>query len=241
MDCDGSLDRRRSAARSATPVVRRRRPTSCSGARRPTGPGAWPLHARLANRVRRRAARAPHRRRAARPRPDAGCPARTRCSASGITDRRFGWPLEMVVRAGGAGWRITRSRSRTRRAIGRSKVTGTVARHPAARCCDMARGGPMSVGTVIVAGQGTGAGTRSKTRLCPPCTAEQAAEARRRRARRHAASRRARRRCDTPRARARRRARPLAPRRLRGAPAARRRPRRATRGRVRRRHGDRRC
>ena len=29
-----------------------------------------------------------------------------RCSASGIRDRRFGWPLEMVLRAADAGWTI---------------------------------------------------------------------------------------------------------------------------------------
>ncbi len=45
----------------------------------------------------------------------------------GVTDRRSGWPLEMVLRAADAGWRIEeRPVSYTPR-IGRSKVTGTVA------------------------------------------------------------------------------------------------------------------
>jgi glycosyltransferase involved in cell wall biosynthesis len=44
-----------------------------------------------------------------------------------LRDRRFGWPLEMVVRAATAGWRVDEVTVpyRPRRA-GRSKVTGTV-------------------------------------------------------------------------------------------------------------------
>ena len=41
-------------------------------------------------------------------------------------DRRFGWPLEMVLRAAGRGWRIPRSTSPTGRGSASSKVTGTV-------------------------------------------------------------------------------------------------------------------
>ena len=44
----------------------------------------------------------------------------------GIADRRFGWPLEMVLRAAAAGWRIDEVPVPLRRASGRSKVTGTV-------------------------------------------------------------------------------------------------------------------
>jgi hypothetical protein len=44
----------------------------------------------------------------------------------GIEDRRFGWPLEMVVRAGRAGWRIGEVPIPYRPRVGRSKVTGTV-------------------------------------------------------------------------------------------------------------------
>ncbi|WP_084546499.1 glycosyltransferase family 2 protein [Glycomyces arizonensis] len=44
----------------------------------------------------------------------------------GITDRRSGWPLEMVLRAGDAGWRIAELPVPYRPRVGRSKVTGTV-------------------------------------------------------------------------------------------------------------------
>ena len=46
--------------------------------------------------------------------------------ALGIEDRRFGWPLEMVLRAADAGWRISEVPVTYRPRIGRSKVTGTV-------------------------------------------------------------------------------------------------------------------
>jgi glycosyltransferase involved in cell wall biosynthesis len=95
------------------------------GARRPTEAGAWPRHARLANGVlafelRRRTGRAltdlgPMR--AAR---------REDLVTLGIRDRRFGWPLEMVLRAAAAGWRIEERPIPYRPRTGRSKVTGTV-------------------------------------------------------------------------------------------------------------------
>lgn len=45
----------------------------------------------------------------------------------GITDRRFGWPLEMIVRAAAAGWRVTEvDVAYGHRKGGKSKVTGTV-------------------------------------------------------------------------------------------------------------------
>jgi hypothetical protein len=45
----------------------------------------------------------------------------------GLRDRRFGWPLEMVLRAHEAGWRIDEVPVGYRaRQGGRSKVTGTV-------------------------------------------------------------------------------------------------------------------
>jgi hypothetical protein len=44
----------------------------------------------------------------------------------GIADRRFGWPLEMVLRAAAAGWRIDEVTVGYRPRRGRSKVTGTV-------------------------------------------------------------------------------------------------------------------
>jgi hypothetical protein len=44
----------------------------------------------------------------------------------GIQDRRFGWPLEMVLRAARSGWRIEEVEVSYRARAGRSKVTGTV-------------------------------------------------------------------------------------------------------------------
>jgi dTDP-L-rhamnose 4-epimerase len=46
--------------------------------------------------------------------------------ALGIQDRRSGWPLEMVLRAARAGWRIGEVEVRYAPRTGRSKVTGTV-------------------------------------------------------------------------------------------------------------------
>src|SRR5918994_1103883 len=94
------------------------------GARSPA-PGAWPVHARVAN-----AALAWElRRRVGVPLRDLGPMRAARREALiglGIADRRFGWPLEMVLRAAAAGWRIDEVPIAYRPRIGRSKVTGSV-------------------------------------------------------------------------------------------------------------------
>jgi dTDP-L-rhamnose 4-epimerase len=54
-----------------------------------------------------------------------------------IRDRRSGWPLEMVLRAAAAGWRIEEAGVAYRARSGRSKVTGT-ARGTAQAVRDMA-------------------------------------------------------------------------------------------------------
>jgi glycosyltransferase involved in cell wall biosynthesis len=97
------------------------------GRRRPTSRSAWPVHARVANTalsamLRRRTGLALH---------DLGpmrAGRREALLALGITDRRFGYPLEMVTRAADAGWRIVEvDVDYAPRAEGtRSKVTGTV-------------------------------------------------------------------------------------------------------------------
>jgi hypothetical protein len=46
--------------------------------------------------------------------------------ALGIRDRRFGWPLEMVLRAAQAGWRIEEVPITYHPRLGQSKITGTV-------------------------------------------------------------------------------------------------------------------
>jgi glycosyltransferase involved in cell wall biosynthesis len=124
-DADGSMDPAE-LPRVADPV-RAGDADLVLGRRRPTGRGAWPLHARAANvalglMLRRRTGRSLH---------DLG-PMRAGRRESllglGLTDRRFGYPLEMVTRAADEGWRIREvDVSYAPRAEGtRSKVTGTV-------------------------------------------------------------------------------------------------------------------
>lgn len=94
------------------------------GARR-SEPGAWPWHARLANRV----LAAELRRRTGIPLTDLGPMRAARREALlelGLRDRRSGWPLEMVLRAHAAGWDVREVGVRYRPRVGRSKVTGTV-------------------------------------------------------------------------------------------------------------------
>ncbi|MCW2615756.1 MAG: putative glycosyltransferase, partial [Frankiales bacterium] len=95
------------------------------GRRRTTGRGAWPLHARLGNaevarRLRRRTGYDLH---------DLGPMRACRRDALrelGLQDRRFGYPLEMVIRASAAGWRVVEVDVDYLPRTGRSKVTGTV-------------------------------------------------------------------------------------------------------------------
>jgi glycosyltransferase involved in cell wall biosynthesis len=123
MDADGSLDPA-DLPRIAGPV-RAGRADLMLGARRPAGRGAWPLHARLGNRV---IAGAVRRHTGVRLH-DLG-PMRAARRAEllelGLADRRFGYPLEMVLRAAQAGWRIAEEPVPYAPRTGKSKVTGTV-------------------------------------------------------------------------------------------------------------------
>ncbi|MEU9874476.1 glycosyltransferase family 2 protein [Actinomadura sp. NPDC048021] len=95
------------------------------GRRRPTAPGAWPPHARLGNAV---LARSLNRRAGTRLR-DLGpmrAARRDALLALGLRDRRFGYPLEMVLHAARAGWRIAEIDVPYRPRTGASKVTGTL-------------------------------------------------------------------------------------------------------------------
>jgi glycosyltransferase involved in cell wall biosynthesis len=87
--------------------------------------GAWPMHARFANReLARRVRRA-----TGVPLTDLGplrAARRVPLLDLDITDRRSGWPLEMVLKAARAGWRIEETRVSYLPRSGRSKVTGTV-------------------------------------------------------------------------------------------------------------------
>ena len=123
MDCDGSLDPE-ALPEVAAPVVADRADLVL-GERRPA-PGAWPLHARFLNRL----LALELRRRTGLPLRDLGpmrAARRRPLMALGIADRRFGWPLEMVLRAHAAGWRISEVPVDYLARSGRSKVTGTVA------------------------------------------------------------------------------------------------------------------
>jgi dTDP-L-rhamnose 4-epimerase len=123
MDADGSLD----PADLPMVVAALDGADLVLGARRMAARGAWPVHARLAN----RALTFELARRGGGPRlRDLGpmrAARRAPLLALGIEDRRFGWPLEMVVRAHRAGWGIAEvDVPYAPRAGGRSKVTGTV-------------------------------------------------------------------------------------------------------------------
>ncbi|MDT0276548.1 glycosyltransferase family 2 protein [Blastococcus goldschmidtiae] len=123
-DADGSMDPAQ-LPRVADPVLAGAADLVL-GRRRPAR-GAWPVHARVANialarMLRRRTGLRLHDlgpMRAARRRALLGL---------GLTDRRFGYPLEMVTAAADAGWRVREVDVdyALRTEGSRSKVTGTV-------------------------------------------------------------------------------------------------------------------
>jgi hypothetical protein len=122
MDADGSFDPTE-LPRVAGPVVAHVADLVL-GARRPQR-RAWPLHARVANRV----LAAELRRRTGVSLTDLGpmrAAPRSALLELGLVDRRSGWPLEMVLLAARAGWRISEVPVSYRPRVGRSKVTGTV-------------------------------------------------------------------------------------------------------------------
>lgn len=121
-DCDASMDpgllapmAERVAAGESDLVL---------GRRRPQGRGAWPAHARagnlaLARMLRRRTGLRLH---------DLGPMRVARREALlglELTDRRSGYPLQMVVRAADAGWRVAETDVPYLPRAGKSKVTGT--------------------------------------------------------------------------------------------------------------------
>jgi glycosyltransferase involved in cell wall biosynthesis len=125
MDADGSLDPR-DLPSVAEPLLDGAADLVL-GRRRPGDGSAWPVHAQVGNamiawRLRRRVGVPLHDigpMRAAR---------RADLLALNLVDRRFGYPLEMVVKAAKARWRVLeRDVPYAPRTGGRSKVTGTVA------------------------------------------------------------------------------------------------------------------
>ncbi|MGW7615257.1 glycosyltransferase family 2 protein [Streptomyces antimycoticus] len=121
-DCDASLDPGlltafvRTVAEGGADLV--------LGRRRPQERGAWPMHARLGNIALTRMLR----RRTGLTLGDLGplrAARREPLLDLGLTDRRSGYPLQMVVRAADAGWRIEEREVPYRPRTGKSKVTGT--------------------------------------------------------------------------------------------------------------------
>jgi glycosyltransferase involved in cell wall biosynthesis len=122
MDCDGSLDPAQLPL-VAEPVMDGTADLVLGT--RVAEPGAWPLHARVANRV----LCLELRRRSGLKLSDLGpmrVGRRKPLLDLGIRDRGFGWPLEMVLRAAAAGWHVDEIGVRYTTRTGRSKVTGTL-------------------------------------------------------------------------------------------------------------------
>jgi len=125
LDADGSLDPRQLPRVVAD--VAAGRADLVLGRRRPTGHGAWPVHARFGNAAvawRLRRLGGTHVR-------DLGPMRAARRQALldlNLTDRRFGYPLEMILMATRSGWVVSEVDVdyAPRMAGGRSKVTGTV-------------------------------------------------------------------------------------------------------------------
>ena len=121
-DCDGSLDPG-DAMRLLRHVVSGADLAVCR--RRPVSPRAFPFTARVAN---RELARRIRRRTGARIQ-DVGplrVARREALLSLDLADRRFGYPVETIVRAADHGWRIEQVDVPYTERIGKSKVTGTV-------------------------------------------------------------------------------------------------------------------
>lgn len=121
-DCDASLDPGLLAP--FVDEVRAGEADLVLGRRRPQGRGSWPAHARAGN----LALSLLLRRRTGLTLRDLGplrAARRAPLVALGLTDRRSGYPLEMVVRAADAGWRVTEHDVPYLPRSGASKVTGT--------------------------------------------------------------------------------------------------------------------
>jgi glycosyltransferase involved in cell wall biosynthesis len=122
LDGDGSLDP--AVLPALAEEVRSGRADLAVGRRVPER-GSWPWHARAGNAV--VAAELRRRGVAVHDIAPLRVARREAVLGLGITDRAFGYPLELLLRAGAAGWRIAERPVRySRRAGGRSKVTGSM-------------------------------------------------------------------------------------------------------------------
>jgi glycosyltransferase involved in cell wall biosynthesis len=123
LDADASLDPR-DLITVAAPVLAGEADLAV-GARVPVCRGAWPTHARVANRLLSRYLA----RRTGIRLADLGPARAVRRDALldlGLTDRRSGYPLEMILCAAAAGLRVVGVPVPYRPRVGRSKVTGSV-------------------------------------------------------------------------------------------------------------------
>lgn len=122
MDADASLDPEQ-LFRVLDPVITAN--ADLVVAARKARKGAWPLHARIANRALARQIR----RRTGLPLTDLGpmrAASREGLLSLDLQDRRSGWPLEMVLAAAANGWSVREVAVDYLPRAGRSKVTGTV-------------------------------------------------------------------------------------------------------------------
>jgi len=124
---DGDASMRLTDLEPMLDLVRSGAATMAVGRRRPVGRGVWPWHARLgtlllATWIRRRSAFPIH-----DLAPMRVC-RRDDLLGLGVEDRRFGYPLELMLRAAEAGWTVREvDVDYDRRAAGtRSKVSGSV-------------------------------------------------------------------------------------------------------------------
>lgn len=125
IDGDGSLDP--ADLTGLADLVESGVATMAVGRRRPIGPGLWPWHARAGNavicwRLRRKARLPVHDIAPIR------VSRRDDLLDLQVEDRRFGYPLELLLKAGAAGWRLVEvDVAYGPRAVGtRSKVSGSV-------------------------------------------------------------------------------------------------------------------
>ena len=122
-DCDGSLDPRQFPLLTAPLLAGQA--DLVLGRRRAEVRAAWSGPARLANRELARRVR----RRTGLGLRDLGpmrAAGREALLSLNLSDRRFGYPLEMVMKAAAAGWRVSEVEVTYLPRIGKSKVTGTV-------------------------------------------------------------------------------------------------------------------
>jgi glycosyltransferase involved in cell wall biosynthesis len=124
LDADGSLDPRQLPG--LVRAVRDGDADMAVGRRIPQGRGSWPWHARLGNRI----LAALMRKRGLPVRDIAPMRAvgRERLLALNVEDRAFGYPLELLIRAAEAQWRVVETdvTYRPRTAGTKSKVSGSV-------------------------------------------------------------------------------------------------------------------